>query len=31
MYFNENVLDKGEPFGDRNQNAFDHTLPTDGM
>jgi outer membrane receptor for ferrienterochelin and colicins len=29
MYFNENVLDKGEPFGDRNQNAFDHNYITD--
>ncbi len=27
-YFNENLLDKGEPFGDRNQNAFDHNYIT---
>ncbi len=27
-YFNENMLDKGEPFGDRNQNAFDRNYIT---
>ncbi len=26
--FNEKVLDKGEPFGDRNQNAFDYNYIT---
>ncbi len=27
-YFSENILDRGEPFGDRNQNAFDHNYIT---
>jgi len=26
--FHEDILDKGEPFGDRNQNAFDHNYIT---
>ena len=27
-FFSENILDRGEPFGDRNQNAFDHNYIT---
>ena len=27
-FFNENLLDRGEPFGDRNQNAFDFNYIT---
>ncbi len=27
-FFSEDILDRGEPFGDRNQNAFDHNYIT---